>query len=355
MNEYEINDSRTTTDFRQLTFSKFSRSRVKKELFKAIHNNTIEPACYWSVELICAGHFNDIWNIIIHYMSKHIHIANPKLPIYLSIRFQAFKNIVTTGYLDNELYLRNNEKIRKIFAEIICIICNSRKKHAFENYSIKDDKEFDITNMTYRLKAPSIQYAHKIFRKDDPKELFIAINEFMYQISSKVRDPTNACYWFEWLSKFETISKNKKLRCDCERRTFVPVQDKFQMDVVWLIWDALLNEAKKKLNSSYEKIIKALLELYCIKYNNSAKNSKRYLVYAAINFITEEPNMDIALTTNKEFIANISSKINIIYKQVKSNEVSPNTDYLFTDVKETNIDKTMKKLETLNRVLIKNQ
>jgi len=351
MNENEINDCRPASEFRVLTFSNFSRSRVKNELLKSLYNNNIEPACYWSVELICSGHFNDIWNIIILYMSKHIHIANPKLPVYLSLRFQAFKNILTTGYLDNEIYLRNNEKIRKIFAEIVCITSSSRKKHAFENYNIKDDSEFDITNMTSRLKAPSIHYAQKIYKKDDPKELFIAINEFMYQISSPVRDPIQACYWFEWLSKFETICKGKKIRCDCERRTFAPVQDKFQMNVVWLIWEALLEEAKNKLGGSYTKIIQSLLELYCIKYGSGSKKSKKYVVYAAINFITEEPKFDIPLTTNKEFIDNITNKINIIYKQVKNNEISPNTDYLFTNVKETNIDKTMKKLETVNNIL----
>ena len=84
----------------------------------------------------------------------------------------------------------------------------------------------------------------------------------MYQISPLVRDPIQACYWFEWLLKFETICKSKKVRCDCERRSFAPVQDKFQMDVIWLIWEALLGEAKNKQNSSYAKIIKSLLELF---------------------------------------------------------------------------------------------
>ena len=351
MNEYEINDSRVAADFKHLTFSQFSRSRVKNELFKSLYNGLVEPACYWSVELICSGHFHDVWNILIHYMCKHIHIANPKLPIYLSLRFEAFKNIVINGYRDNELYLRNNTKIRKIFAEIISIICCSKKKNAFENYSIKNNNDFDITNLTSKLKAPSIKFVHKIFRKDDPKELFIAINEFIYHISSDVRDPIYACYWFEWLSKFETICKNKNVKCECERRTFAPVPDKFQMDVGWLIWEAMLMEAKTKSNRTYEKIIQSLLNLYSIKYSTNSKKSKKYVIYAAINFITEEPTFNAPLTTNKSFIDNITSKINIIYKQVKINEVSSNTDYLFIDVKEVNLDKTMKKLETMNLAL----
>jgi hypothetical protein len=351
MNDSEINDSRVAADFKQLTFSQFSRSRVKNELFKSLYNGLVEPACYWSAELICSGHFQDVWNILIHYMSKHIHIANPKLPIYLSLRFDAFKNIVINGYRDNELYLRNNNRIRKIFGEIISIICSSKKKHAFENYSIKDNDDFDITNLTSKLKAPSIKFVYKVFKKDDPKELFIAVNEFLYHISDDIRDPIYACYWFEWLSKFETICKTKNVKCVCERRTFAPVPDKFQMDVVWLIWEALLIEAKNKSNKTCEKIIDSLLNLYCIKYSTNSKKTKKYLIYAAINFITEELTLNTPLTMNKSFIDNITSKINIIYKQVKINEIGTTTDYLFTDVKEVNLDKTMKKLETMNLAL----
>ena len=56
MDELNIDDKRNTNDFRGITFSKYKKSDVKKELLNSINNNKIENACNWTAELICAGH-----------------------------------------------------------------------------------------------------------------------------------------------------------------------------------------------------------------------------------------------------------------------------------------------------------
>lgn len=349
MNENDINDIRLIDDFKNISFSNYQRSKVKKELMINIYNGLIENACYWSAELICAGAYIDLWDIIINYMSKYIHIGNPKLPIYIQLRFNNFKNILENGYLGNELNLRNNEKIRKLFAELICILSYSPKKHSFETIKVKKN-EFDMSQLTTKLKATNIKYCQNIFLSEDPKELFIPINEFMYHISKDSKNTVLACYWVEWLIQFEVYLKQQKHKTIIERRSFIPVQTNDQKDLIWIIWDCIIYESKTRNNKLLIKIIDSLLNIFCIRYTNACKTKRKYVIYFAISLLTENIDFNINLITNQSQVTGIINKIHLIYKQIKKNEKSPNTDYLFSNVQKSNFEKTIEKIEKMNQL-----
>jgi hypothetical protein len=353
MNDYtEFNDIRMPTDFKGISFSDFKKTEVRKQFIQNMQKGKVEPACYWCAELICAGHYMDIWEMILHYVGKYIHLGNPKLIVYLERRFSIFRNIMSQGHYLNELQLRNNINIRKLFAEIVCIITISNKKHSFEAIKINRMEEFDMTQMTDRLKAPSIKYIEPIFRNKDPKEIFIPINEFCYHISSDRLNMNSACYWIEWTIEFDNLCRKKREPCYCEKRTKYSVEPLLQRDIIWIIWDALFHYCSELNNKFVESIMQSLLELFCIKYTTASSKKRRYLLYFAVALLTEPVQTNIELISDKVLVHSVVEKINHIYKQIKKNEITPNTEYLFSNLeRERTFEESMQKMEMMNRIL----
>jgi len=344
-----INDVRTEAQLRNPTFSKYQRSAVKKELLSGLQRGHIEACCYWSAELVCSGLLMDLWDVILHYASKHIHTGNPKLPVYLSMRFASFKEIMTTGYGGNDLGARNNERVRRLFAEIACILCLSQKSHAFETVKV-GKSDFDVIHMNDKLKAPSVEYIQQEFLSGDPKEVFIPLNEFAYCISD-ARNSVMGCYWVEWILEFESLCKKQKERCEGRFRTFPSVHEKYQKDVIWIVWEVILRRSGA-LGAEIQKIVESLLDLYCISYTPGVKRKRRYIVYHAVSACCDTIPSGTALVSNKSLVQQVVENCHMVYKDLKKNEEAPSTDYLFNHNtgEKSNSEKTMDRLERLEKL-----
>ena len=348
----EINDIRDVKEFNKITFSNYKKTEAKQALIKCLNKGEIEETSYWIAEFICAGHFIDLWEILIEFASRYIHLGNPKLAIYMTMRFENFKEILVNGYVKNEIRLRNNKKIRKLFGEMGTILCCSRKKNSLNPIKIGKD-EYQITSMKNNLKATKILYANGIFRKEDPKELFIAMNELGYHLSIDSKNSMLASYWIEWIIEFTSLCIKDKKECRADRRSNIPVSDKFQNDPIWIVWELLLHYSYKKSKICHS-IIEALLKLFCIRFSVGTKKKRRYILYFAVSLITDNFNANIKIYENKEIIENVTNQIDIIYKQIKKNEKAPKTDYLFNNSiigGKKNLENTIKKIETMNSLI----
>ena len=336
----QINDIREK--FNNISFSGFQKSKVKVELINCLENCKIENSCYWTAELICAGHYIDLWEIIILYSCKNINLGNPKFPIYLELRYNSFKKLINT-YYNKELELRNNEDIRNLFCEIICCLIFSNKKFKISEIKIPTDDITNFLNISEKLKANDDTIIKKYFHDDDPKEIYIALNELIYSLNTS--NLQMSTYWIEWIINFEnSCNKNNKYLLG-KNRMFAP--NGYERDIIMLIWEILFDYSKTKNELTY-KICKSLFNIFCIKYSKTIKKKRRITIYFAVQLILENYNSNIPIISNKEKINSIKNKINSIYKDIKKNEESPGTDYLFKNIKVKSIQKSIGKLSILN-------
>lgn len=345
----EINDIRTPVDLKGFSFSKYKKAEVKRQFVDNLVKGKIEPACHWCAELVCAGHYEDVWESIFYYVGKYIHIGNPKIAVYLDKRYAVFRNIMNQGHFANYLQLRNNPTIRQLFAEIITVISMSAKNASFEPVRINRTEEFDMTQMTDRLKAPHVRFAEPAMHAEDPKELIVAMNEFAYNVGGDRPNMLQACYWIEWVIEFDIICKKRKDPCLCKRRS-VDVENKFQRDIIWIMWDIMLHYGENR-SPFIKSVITSIRNLFASRYTTGACKRRKYLLYFAVELLTENVRTDVELMTPacKEVLQNVVGKIDQIYTQIKKNEESPNTDYLFNNLEQqNNMENTIRKMNLVN-------
>ena len=330
-------------DFKVISFSNYKVKEIKKNIINYINNCEIEKSCFFSADLICSGLFLELWDIIITVLGKNISICNIKLICYLDIKFTYFKEFINSGV--DEIELRNSENIRELFCEIISILCLSNKIQTISRVKIQKD-ETDYSMITSKLKADKIDYAKLVFKDEDPKELFIAINELIFNINNDNPNQLLIYFWIEWILKyFSKIKKNKK-ELICEKRDY-PVSDKDKSNIIFIIWDCI--KTKKSDNKLINKTIDSLINLFCIRYTSSCNNRRIYLIYLAVKIlISKNVNLNVPIIENKELLNSIISKNDYIYKKIKKNEVNQYTGGEPIDEgSKLKIDKSIEKLNLL--------
>lgn len=317
-----ISDVRKHEDFAGITFSMYKRSQVKKSLVEAMNKCAIEEANYWTAEFICCGCFIELWEIILEFMGRNINTSNPKLPVIISKCFQDFKEMAMNEYLTNQLDMRNDQKIRRLMAKVVSILCTSRKKSKMEYVKIDKENDFDILKLSSRLKAPSTDYGKNVLKSEDPTEVYVAINELCYHISKDVRNALMSQYWIEWILEFDNKCRKKKERCQCIRREFAPQDDENGKDIVFLIWDAILTEAKSRPQKIITTILINLLDLFKMRFTSGTKKRRRHLLYFSISLLCEPLDLNIGVIQGEKALISVLGNIDIIYAQVKQNEIT---------------------------------
>lgn len=333
--EIIIHDKRPEKEFNTTTFSNFKKSEVIKAFIESINSNSIESALSWNVELLCSGRLKDIWDAFLLTMGKHIRCGNPKIALYLVSRFEKFKKIIGIGYGDLEIEVRNNSDMRNLMAEITMVLTLSPKKPPLQMLKVKKGEDYSLEKLGTYLKADSMTWCEPFLRDEDPKEILLAVNEFVYHFSKK--NLLKCCFWIDWIIDFDTLCRKQKKPITICDRDFITVDAKSMGDPIWIFWEVLKRE------TTHKDIINALLELFCIRYNFSQKKKRRHLLYLAIEIYTETVDMSVPIIHHMDKIKTVMPQINKFYKLIKKHEQRPE---VISD-KQRNLMKSIDKMKML--------
>ena len=183
--EFIIIDPRPLDAFKNKTFSDFKKTDVIKKLFKCIETDKIEEACYWVTECIVSGYSQELFEKLIIFNSKVIHINNPKLPEFLWRKYKTFLSSfdhISKKERDKLIHLRNTQSVRNCLFDIVTTMTNSLKSKRYDKYPKVIDNDFQYTNIQNKLSATMQILPSSIIKFTDPEELKIIMNEFLFHL-----------------------------------------------------------------------------------------------------------------------------------------------------------------------------
>ena len=162
-----------------------------------------------------------------------------------------------------------------------------------------------------------------------------------------------AFFWVDWIVEFEVTCRQQKTKqVACLRRMNPYIHPKFQKDAIWVIWQCLFTYSSP--HPHLQKIIQSLYRLFSINYRPCVPKKRKQLLYFAITCYFERKGGDndllLVLKCHKPLIECAVENINVIYSQIKKNEVSPRTEYLFNNIQEskTEFEKSLIKMNIMN-------
>lgn len=327
--KFKIVDERSPKDFKDKTICEYLRKDVLSIFQKCLMVGKIEESCNWAMELLCCGHVDKVYDKLYVIIVKNINVNYKELINIFSNRYSTFLRFkkVLNGDI---LRMRNFQNIRNHIAELCTLVCLSTKTKGQSSIKITDD-HFNMEFVKSKFRADKCSYIDPYSRFGDPEEVKIILNEFIFHLLNHNYD--YAVYWLYWIMEWEKINIKKKKEFKCGYRSVNNVEKNCHTNIVWLLWEILLNLEKNEY-------IDSLFALYTLNFKITQRTKKFPLILFAIKIYTDSHkivNQNI-YEKNLETIIQVCGNINKLFVDKKKREIN-NVKKQQEEIHESNYNK----------------
>ena len=323
--KYKINDDRSMKELIQKSFTGYQKKDVINAVLKSIEEKKIENACFWTCECIVSGYTLNLWEKLINFSSKIIHINNPKLPSYLYRKDMVFMNQINLLKKDELILLRNSQMVRNLLFDIVSTLCTSFKTKRYDNLPKLDENEdFNFKNIQRRLFSSMNILPENIIHFNEPDELRILCNEFYTLLKNKQFGYDKCCYWILWTLKWESMHKKNNTPWNIDSRNIEGVSKKNTNNIIWIFWELILLEMNFRKESMIINQINCLYALFRKGFTNSKRAARLPLIFNAIGYLTHKISFHLPVRNNYPIFIQVQSNVNKMFFSKKKNEIKKN-------------------------------
>ena len=333
--DYIVQDICIKKEFKKITVCGYKKKDVLNTFQNCIINNKLEDAIRWCVELHCTALNNNIWDSIKNIYFKYIHINNPKFLFYLLKREKEYNNVILKYPKKHEIYTKNNQEIRNLYAELITISTITKKNTMFLPKSLPtiNNKSFEKDDIHKRMISKDLEKINDYIFNTTTNEMKLALNEIANNLYSKNGTYENCTYWYLWLEKIENLKKKENT---------ILFSNINSDHWIFILWNIINNIDENRIEKNNYTFLKKIYNEYIKNFKLSQISKKKYHVFIAFYIIKNNLNWNINIFQNEYLIIQTNANINSVYQNIIKN-----IDVNITEKAKQILDKTPKKVNNI--------
>lgn len=308
--QYVVYDMRQPRDLKQISISGYKKTDVCKAFQNSLINSKLEDALRWGVEMHCTGMNAKIWELLYNVYLQYIHINNPHFYNYFLKRRNDYFRLIQSYPDQHELFSRNDQSIRNLYAEMISIIVLSKKTPLFNAKSIPNLSQkllYDKMELKKRMMGMSIDQIYKYVDTNDPSEIKLGLNEIYSNIFFQKGNFPLFAFWIMWLERISAYKKKTQNNAEislfemqqefkCIPTMIEGVKEEYQTHWVWKIWKFLIDfKSKVQVSKEVDIFVNSAFQDFVDDFKPAQYGRKKYLIYLSFYALKNMINFESSI------------------------------------------------------------